>query len=820
MIIRDNVLFGLSEKEVDERTKEGKVNISSKRKTKTYREIFFKSTFTIFNLVILVMAILVIPTIKNFGDIGNLVFIFVAVVNLLIQIIQEIKAKKTIESLSLTTDSKVKVLRNLDIVEIRREEIVIDDVIFLKSGDQIPADAKVIRDDIYVNESLLTGESDDILKKKNDELFSGSYVVSGECYAKVIHVGEDNYIEKLSKEATKYAKPKSEIMTSLNRIITTISIILIPLSVILFFIYSKYTKFDSPEKVLGISRVLILSFVSAINAMIPYGLFLLTSASLAASVIKLAKDKTLVQELYCIESLARIDTLCLDKTGTITDGTMRVDDLTIIDPEYQVMEILSTINGSLKGNNQTDTAMKKKFGKKVYYEVSNVLNFNSTNKFSAVSIKRLGTFALGAPDVLLKLKKNDSLSKIIEKKASEGNRVIALCKTPSKIKKNELEGPFTCIALISIHDNLRKGVKETLDGFKENHVDIKIISGDNPLTVSAIARDAGVEGAENYISLYGLTDEEVMEAADKYTVFGRVKPHQKKLLVIALKKKKRKVAMTGDGVNDILALREADCSIGMGTGSDAVRSVSHLVLINSDFSVLPNVVGEGRRVVNNIQRTSALYLAKTVMMFFINFFAVAMYFINKELEFTSPFSEPSQLLIIEQMIIGIPSFILAFEPNHEPIKGRFISGVIKNAFPVGLIVFLNLTAMIFLFKYQNFTLDADLQTNVMIFVSTVSFFFVLVLISIPYSKLRIWVSAISGILVSVTPLITLFTYLKFDGMNLFKFALTDKGTLVFNNESLKMTLAFIVIDLLIYGIIIFTRIYINRKRMKKAYETL
>ena len=818
MIIRDDVLFGLSEKEVEERVQSGKTNISLKRRTKTYREIFFKSTFTIFNLVILVMAILVIPTIKNVGDIGNLVFIFVALVNLLIQIIQEIKAKRTIESLTLTTDSKVKVLRNLDVVNIRREEIVIDDIIYLEAGDQIPADAVVIRDDIYVNESLLTGESDDILKKKNDELFSGSYVVSGNCYAKVIHVGADNYIEQLSKEATKYSKPKSEIMNSLNKIITTISVILIPLSFILFFIYSKYSKFDSPELTYGISRTLVLSLVSAINAMIPYGLFLLTSASLAASVIKLAKDKTLVQELYCIESLARIDTLCLDKTGTITDGTMRVDDLTIVDSTYQVMEILSTLNGSLKGNNQTDAALKKKFGKKVYYEVSSILNFNSTNKFSAISIKRIGTFALGAPDVLLKLKKNDSIGKIIDQKAREGNRVLALCKTPSKIKKGELEGPFTCIALISIHDNLRKGVKETLDGFKKNHVDIKIISGDNPLTVSAIAKDAGVEGAENYISLYGLSDDEVKDAATKYTVFGRVKPHQKKLLVLALKAKKRKVAMTGDGVNDILALREADCSIGMGTGSDAVRSVSHLVLINSDFSVLPNVVGEGRRVVNNIQRTSALYLAKTVMMFLINFFAVIMYFIHKELEFTSPFNEPSQLLIIEQMVIGIPSFVLAFEPNHEPIRGRFISAVFKNALPVGLIVFLNLVGLSFVFKDS--LLDMNLQTNVVILVSTISFFFVLVLISLPYSKLRIWVTIISGVLISFTPLITLFTYQKFNEMNLFKFALNDKGLPLFSMEALKISLIFIFIDLVVYALIILFRVLINRKKWRGENETL
>lgn len=819
MLIRDNVLFGLSEKEVDQRIQEGKVNISPVRKTKTYREIFFKSFFTVFNLVILVMSILVIPTVKEIGDIGNLVFIGVALINLFIQIFQEIKAKKTLESLNLTADATVKVLRNLNIVNLRREEIVVDDVVFLEAGSQIPSDSKVISGEAYVNESMLTGESDDILKKKNDVLFSGSFVVSGECYARVYNVGADNYIEKLSKEATKYSKPKSEIMTSLNRIITTISVILIPLSVVLFLIYSKYSKFDGGEIVIfGLSKKLILGLVSSINAMIPYGLFLLTSASLAASVVKLSKEKTLVQELYCIESLARVDTLCLDKTGTITDGTMRVEDLTIVDPSHQVMEIISSMNGSLKGNNQTNKALIEKYGRKVYYEAINILNFNSTNKFSAVSFRKIGTYALGAPDVLLKLKKNDHISKLIDEKAREGSRVIALCKTTSRIKKGTLEGPFNCIAIISIHDNLRKGVKDTLAEFKENNVDIKIISGDNPVTVSAIAKDAGVLNADKYISLYGLTDDEVRAVATEYTVFGRVKPNQKQLLVKALKEEGKKVAMTGDGVNDILALREADCSIGIGTGSDAIRSVSHLILVDSNFANLPSVVGEGRRVVNNIQRTSALYLAKTLMMFLINIFAIIMYYVNRSIEFTSPFAEPSQFLIIEQMIIGLPSFVLAFEPNKEPIKGTFMKSIFKNALPVSIVVFLTLLALTFVF--DNNSISSSLETNILIIVSAYAFFAVLIFISLPYSKFRLIVTIISLVCIILTPVFSIFTYQHFNGLNLFKYSIVGSGTFEMDAPSLVLILIFIAIDTLVYLLILSPRFIKNIKARKAKNDAL
>ena len=812
MIIKDDVIFGLTPEEVEDRIQKGQVNKKENRKTKTYREIFLNNLLSVFNLVILVMAILVLPTIKRIGDLSNIVFVAIALLNLLIGIVQEIKAKRIVDKLVLVNSEKVKVLRNLSTEFISINEIVLDDIVILEANKQIPADAEVLSGEIYVNESNITGESDDILKKKGDTLYSGSFVVSGECYSKVIHVGKDNFIEKLSSQATKYSKPHSEIMSSLNKVITIISIALIPLSIFLYFVYKDYTQFQSNVSIMfGLSDKLVLGLVAAINGMIPYGLFLLTSVSLAASVIKLAKSKTVVQELYCIEQLARVDTLCLDKTGTITDGTMRVEELILVNPKYQALEIISSMNGSLKGSNQTSVALKDRFGSSIYFTATSILNFNSTNKFSAVSFKEVGTFALGAPDILVKLKKNDPYLKLINSRALSGSRVLALCKTNSKIKDNKLVGPFELIALISIHDNIREGAKETIKEFIDNGVDIKIISGDNPMTVSAIARDAGVPNYDKWISLDELTDEEVIEASKEYTVFGRVKPHQKKLIVQTLKKNGHKVAMTGDGVNDILALRESDCSIAMASGSEAVKTVAHLVLLDSNFLSLPKVVNEGRRVINNIERSASLFLSKTFLMIFINLTAIAMFFINPSLEFTSPFRQPSQLMIIETFIIGIPSLVLALEPNAQIISGKFLTNIFKGALPGALVVFIDLLLVRFLSPIFGFS--PLVEQNISLLTSTYAFFMVLVYISIPYSRLRMWVSILTFILVSLCPLISIYTLETF-GADFFHYGFTGI-TFEMTKEAYLMAVSLILASLLLYAL--FLLLKINKIR-GKTYE--
>lgn len=816
MIIRDNVLFGLSPEEVDDQKKLGNINVSTNKKTKTYSEIFLKNIFSIFNLVIFVMGIFVLPTIEGFGDFGNILFLLIATLNLLIGIVQEIKAKKTVDNLVLVNESKIKVLRNLEIEEISIEEIVLGDILILESGKQIPTDSVVIRGEISVNESNITGESDDIVKKEGDSLYSGSYVVSGECYCKTIHVGKDNYIEVLTAKASKYKKPNSEIMNSLNKIITSISLFLLPLSIILYFVYRGYDAYISTNYLfLNVPKELVLGLVSAINGMIPYGLFLLTSVSLAASVMKLAKNKTLVQDLYCIEQLARVDTLCLDKTGTITDGTMTVNDLKIINNNYQVIEIISSMNASLKGNNQTSEALINKWGKDIYFKPLNILNFNSTNKFSAVTFKNIGTFVLGAPDILIKNKKASIVSKMIEENAKKGLRVLALCSTKSNIVNDTLNGPFECIALITIKDNIRVGAKDTIKMFIDNNVNIKIISGDNPITVSSIAKDAGVPNYDKYISLDGLTDDEVMDVATKYTVFGRVKPAQKKIIVETLKSNGRKVAMTGDGVNDILALREADCSIVMASGSDCVKSIAHVVLLDSSFSSLPKIVEEGRRVINNIERTASLYLSKTVLMFLINISAIVMFFIRPGMQFASPFREPSQLVIIEVFIIGLPTLFLALEANNQIIKGKFIRNILSLALPGGIIAFIVVFGIRIISPYIG--MNHDVETNVSIFSSIIVFLLILASISFPFSKERFIVTIVTSIIVAVLPIVSLITMTTY-GFDLFHFRLDySTNMLAFDRNGLYTLLIALSFEIISFSIIFIYK-YFRYKGVKK-HET-
>ena len=817
MLIKNDLIFGLTPKEVELRVKEGKVNTPIQRKTKTYKEIFFHNIFSVFNLIIVILAILVAPTIKSISDITNYVFVLIAFINLTIGIVQEIKAKKIVDSLVLVNEPTVKVLRELHIDEIKVSDIVLDDILFLEAEKQISADSKVMKGELYVNESNITGESDDILKKPGDELYSGSYVVSGEAYAKVIHVSKDNYIEKLSSQATTYSKPKSEIMKVLNTIITTISILLLPLSVMLFFVYKNYSSFEGDAIIFGMSRELILGLASAINAMMPYGLFLLTTIAFATSIFKLASQKTLVQELYCIESLARVDVLCLDKTGTLTDGTMKVTDTTIVNPNYSVIEILSSMNASLKNTNATSRALVKKYGRKAYFEPQKVLNFNSTNKYSAVTFKTIGTFAIGAPEVLLNLKekKNKDIMKDINKIASLGSRVIVLCKSPGKIKDNKVDSTFEVIAYVSIHDNLRNGVNNTLTEFRESGVEIKVISGDNPVTVSAIAKDAGIINHDKYISLAGLSDDEVRKAALEYTIFGRVKPNQKKIIIQTLKQKGHKVAMTGDGVNDILALKEADCSIAMASGSEAVSTVAHLVLLDSNFLSLPSVVNEGRRVINNIQRATALFLTKTFLMGLINLFAVIMFFINKSSEFTSPFKEPGQLFLIETFITGLASFVMAIEPNHERIEGKFFKNVFSISLPIALIIFMNL--LVIHFKADSFGLTVGEATNISILLTTYIYFMCLFVTSIPFSKIRKWISAIIAVMLILAPFVSIFT-IQTSGFDLCHFSFID-GKLDFGVEGFKMMGFLFLIDILLLVPLIVSRIlYFKNKNKYKVME--
>lgn len=676
---------GLTDEQVNERVLEGNTNYVENRNTKTYKSIFFGNIFTFFNLLCFVVAGALIA-VKAWS---NLVFMLVILANMVIGIVQEIKAKKTIEKISLVTAPTAVVVRNGTQIDVPVSDIVLDDVILFTLGKQICADCIVMEGEVEVNESLLTGESNPIKKRKGDVLLSGSFIVSGKCFAKADKIGSSSYTAQLAVKAKEYKKAKSELLNSLNLIIKIIGIIIIPLAILTF-----YNNFNQVDATINST---IKKTAGSVIGMIPAGMFLLTSLALAVGVIKLAKKRTLVQDLYSIEMLARTDVLCLDKTGTITDGTMKVNSVIQLNSSLDntINEIVGSMLTALDDNNQTSRALATYFGYSKELSAKEILPFSSKRKLSAVTFKNNQTFAFGAPEFILKTK-NVEIEKLVKQYASKGFRVLLLAKCEGGIVKDNISSKVTPVALIVIEDRIREHAAETIEWFKQNGVEIKIISGDNPLTVSEVSKRVGVENAGNYISLEGLSEQQVIDAAEKYSVFGRVSPEQKFILVKALKSKGHKVAMTGDGVNDILALKEADCSIAMASGSEATRNVSHLVLLDSNFNSMPNVVAEGRRVVNNIQKSSSLYLMKTLFTIMITILCLIF-------SIKYPFST-NQILLLEWCVIGFPSFCLALQPNTEKIKGRFLVNLIAKSLPGALIFVVNVVAC---YIFTQFTGCAD-----------------------------------------------------------------------------------------------------------------
>ena len=664
---------GLSSGQVEQRIKEKYVNVVENKNTKTYAQIFLSNIFTFFNMLCVSIAVALIVV---GAPVSNILFMLTFLANLAIGIIQEIKAKKTIEKISLVVSPTATVVRDKQEMDIPVNQIVLDDIMILSSGKQICADSIVVEGEVEVNESLLTGESVSVKKKKGDILYGGSYVVGGRCYCRVDKVGDECYSAKLTAKAKKYQKPKSELLNSLNLIIKCIGVIIIPLAVLTFI---------SVHKNEGVKEAILNTAGSAIG-MIPAGMFLLTSVALAVGVIKLARKRTLVQDLYSIEMLARADVLCLDKTGTITDGTMKVFNVVQIknNLKYNVSDIMGSMLTALDDNNQTSRALATHFGYSKELTAKTILPFNSTRKLSAVTFKNNETYCYGAPEYVLK-GKNAEVDGIVKQNAKKGFRVLLLAKCEGQIVNDKLPDKREPVCIIVIEDHIREDAPATIAWFKENGVDIKIISGDNPLTVSEVSKRVGVDKAELYISLEGLSEQQVIDAADKYTVFGRVSPEQKSILVKALKSKGHKVAMTGDGVNDILALKEADCSIAMASGSEATRNVSHLVLLDSNFGSMPDVVAEGRRVVNNIQNTSSLFLMKTIYTILITIFYLCLPDTNW------PF-KTSHMLLLEMFVIGLAAFFLAIQPNKNVIKGKFLSNLLSTSLPSALIFTLNAIA--------------------------------------------------------------------------------------------------------------------------------
>jgi len=674
-IVRFNptVKSGLTKEQVELRMAQGQGNVVTSSNTKTYRSIILGNTFTFFNLLCILVAVALIW----FGHLGDCLFMIIVLANTLIGIIQEIKAKKTIEKISLVSSPTAMVVRDKITAQLPVNELVLDDIILLQTGKQICADSIILEGSVEVNESLLTGESVAIKKNKGDMLYSGSFVVGGKCYAKVERVGNDTYTAQLASKAKQYKKPKSELMGTLNMLIITIGVIIVPLSILMFL---NNFGLSNQDLSLTIRRT-----ATTIVGMIPSGMFLLTSMALAVGVIKLAKKRTLVQDLYSIEMLARADVLCLDKTGTITDGTMKVSKVIQVKPDLNYMfdNLVGSMLTALEDNNQTSRALITHFGYSKEHTAKYIMPFNSTRKMSGVTFSNGDSFIFGAPEYVLKTK-HAEVDKIVKEYASKGFRVLLFAKVEGSLDGDKVPVSREPVAIVVIEDHIRDDAKDTIAWFKANGVDIKVISGDNPITVSEVSKRVGIEHAEKYISLEGLSQQQVIEAANKYTIFGRVSPEQKCILVKALKAKGHKVAMTGDGVNDILALKEADCSVAMASGSEATRLVSNLVLMDSNFSSMPSVVSEGRRVINNIQKSSSLFLMKTLFTMFLSIFCISV-------KMLMPFST-KQLMLLEYLVIGIPSFFLALQPNNEKINGKFLTNLLSKSLPSAIIIFINVVA--------------------------------------------------------------------------------------------------------------------------------
>ena len=713
-------MTGLTNEQVNQRMEEGLVNANENPNTRTYKQIIRENTLTFFNFLNIVLLVLVLLV----GSYKNSMFVFIIIINTVIGILQEIRAKKTIDKLAILAQTKISVLREGEITSIPTEELVLDDYVLLKTGDQVPADARVLEGSLEVNESLLTGEADNLAKNAGDELFSGSFVTSGEACCQVIHVGKDNYAAQITSEAKEFKRHNSELRNSLNAILKVISIIIVPLGLLLFY-KQYYLVGDSMKDA-------VVSTVAAVLGMIPEGLVLLTSVALTLGSLVLAQKKTLVQELYCIETLARVDTLCLDKTGTITEGSMCVDQVipykvreeaavaqaveiaaesedleetadeemtlasddisdkekTVTDEEpvqeeekaaiAEVEEIMGNLMAVLKDENATAEALRKRFRIKKNMTLKYAIPFSSDRKYSGASFSGQGTFLMGAAQFLFP-QGQESLKELCGQYAGQGFRILVLAYSPQEAESPALPQELMPVALILLTDVIRAEAPETLKFFDSQEVDLKVISGDDPVTVASIARKAGLKNADRYVDATTLyTKEDLEQAVGEYSVFGRVTPQQKKEMVQALKAQGHTVAMTGDGVNDVLALKEADCSVAMAQGSEAAKNIANVVLLDSNFASMPHIVNQGRRVVNNIRTAASMFLIKTI-------FSVCLSLLTIFFGQAYPF-EPIQMSLISACAVGIPTFLLAQENNYDKIDHTFLRHVFMNAFPAAITI--------------------------------------------------------------------------------------------------------------------------------------
>ena len=736
-----SLIEGLSNEQVEERKKLGLVNKTRVVVGKTYFEIILTDVFSLFNILLFVVAGLMIAAQYWTG----LTFMVVLIPNIGLSLYEDIKARRLMSKLRVLNQPKHKVIRNGEEVIIQAKEIVLDDLICLESGNQISVDGALLSGALIVNESALTGESRNINKNPGDYLYSGSYVVSGTGAMHAEKIGEESYIETIQSKAKKFKRSPSEILKTLTwlfRIIASVVVTLAVATAIIYYVKGGFTTdagaFSYEEFKDSIKHI-----SGSMISMIPAGLYLLASVALAVAVLKLSKKGARVQDFYSVEMLARTTVLCVDKTGTITDGNMDVKKVLIIGPDKytteDIAQIMSNLLHATKDNNFTAQALKKYFNYESTKGVVEALPFNSENKYSAATFKGGETYVLGAQE-FLNIPNLNSLVLRSEEYTNNGDRVLVLAKSNKPIKDGKIQNEVSPIALIVLQDHIRENAIETFKWFKDNGVKIKVISGDDPKTVSHIASEVGIEGAERYISLAGLSDDEVRKIAPLYDVFGRVNPDQKEIIVQALKNEGEKVAMTGDGVNDILALKRADCSIAMNNGSEAAKNVSHIVLTNSDFNSLPSVVAEGRRVINNLQRTSSLFLVKTMFSITTTLvFLILMATLGNAYKY--PF-EATHFQLWSLINIGLSSFFLALEPNQEQLKGSFIGTILRKAIPGFATIIVSVAAVYLLYVFQENTIlytgvyDLNTAATISVIIFTILGLVVLLKICLPFNKYR------------------------------------------------------------------------------------
>lgn len=812
---------GLSSDEVQIRKNAKLVNRTKRVVGKSYLQIFISNIFTFFNLVGLIIFVLLLLC----GSYTNMLFVAIVAANTVIGILQEIRSKLAVERLSIVSEPRVDVVRDGKKQNISTRDVVVDDVLLFSSGKQICCDSVLLDGELKVNESMLTGERDSVKKKKGDTLYSGSFVVSGNGVACCQKVGKDNYIEQLSAKVKKAKEPNSQLMKGIRRIIKSISIIVFPLGILTFLfgrsigallrngftigeIFTGY--FNGADIVVEYVNRAIKAMSGSMMGMVPSGMVLLMSVALAVSALKLARNKVLIRELPCIEMLARVDTLCLDKTGTITDGSMTVEKIIPLrGDEEEIKKLLASIFVATGDDNMTAQAIKKHLEGVPTYECTNALHFSSERKYSAATLKGKGTFAVGAPEFMF-AKPDPKLAEQCKDMLKDGMRVLVLGVSNKEIVDDAVQG-LEPIAIVVLQDTIRPDAIEIIKWFKDNDVAVKIISGDNPLTVSVIAHKVGIDDADKYISLEGMTDEQVAQIANEYTVFGRVTPEQKAILVRAMKKDGHTVAMTGDGVNDILAMRESDCAISVGCGTDAAKTVADLVLTDNRFGSMPDVVAEGRKVVNNVQNSSSLFLMKTIM----TILTTIMCLIIRK---TYPF-EPQNLYAVEFFLIGVCSFMLALRPNNSIIKGNFVLNTLKSALPSGVAMFVSVAMTYAFSSLLGINTDLDKLSTVAMFSMTATAYVALLFLLYPYNLYNALV-AVVGTLGTLSCFLLFPTILDWIAM---WFDETHASPMMVHIDNLSVL--FIIINSLVMGSVIigvgFLVNYLERRKLlSKAMKKL